>query len=121
MEAKLTRKVIYLKSLAKYFKNEDLKLIVDQIQSEIQGSEKYIEPGLKMFFLKCKNNKLRSIKKKYENMLYNEFSNRTAFHLKKTLKNVPVISLYTELFKKVSEEEIKETFSRTKGNLKINV
>ena len=115
MQSKISRKVAYLHKLAEYFKSNELKSILSQIESEIAEIDQIAKQELKLFTLKCKNNKLRFIKKKYENLFYNEFSNVAAFHLKSRLKNVQPIGLYTELFKKISEDEISNELIEPKG------
>jgi hypothetical protein len=115
MESKISRKLVYLKRLAEYFNSDELLSIVSQIKSEIADLPHSSEAEMRLFTLKCKNNKLRFVKKKYENLFYNEFSNVAAFHLKSELKDVEPLGLYNELFQKISENEINDALNKSKG------
>lgn len=98
IQAKLDRKIKYMTRLAEFFECESLQENLDQEKSEIDQIDPSFGSEKKLFFLKCKNNKLRFIKKKYENHLYNDFSSVTAFQLKSQLKGMPTIGLYREIF-----------------------
>lgn len=113
MESKIQRKILYLRRLAEYFSSKELLHKVNQIQTEIAEMVDASNPEMRLFALKCKNNKLRFIKKKYENLFYNDYSNVTAFHIKRRLKPTATIGLYNELFDRVAERELQNSQSGT--------
>jgi hypothetical protein len=106
LRLKLERKTTYLTKLANYFKNQELLELIAKVKEEVGEMPPDFHKERKIFFMKCKNNKLRFIKKKYENLLYNNFSNVAAFHLKQELKQIPTIGFYSEVFDKIGEKEI---------------
>lgn len=108
LSSKVERKLKYLNKLANYFKNKELLEIIEEVSNEIKQIPSHYSKERKIFFMKCKNNKLRFIKKKYENSLFNTFSNVAAFHLKQDLKNIPTIGLYSEIFDSIGQKEVSE-------------
>ena len=98
LKDKIARKMSYLLKIATHFKNESLANRLEQIDKEIKEIRLSSESGKIVFFLKCKNNKLRHFKKNTENEHFSKYDSVSASMLKLKFKGIDSIGLFEECF-----------------------
>ena len=96
---KTNRKYAYLKNMINYFEMNKHKITFNQFEMELSRVQNETHLRTKESLLISLNKRLKIFKKDLENEQFNNYSNTRAFHLKASLKSVPLVLIYDKLFK----------------------
>ena len=95
---KVKRKLVYIQKLISYFNLTKHQKILNQFDNRINYTLNETDPSLTKLNLISLNNQLKIFKRDLENNFFKRFSNTRAFHLKASLKAIPLVLIYDKLF-----------------------
>jgi len=92
------RKIKYIQKFISYFKLSQNQKTLDQFEFKLQNILQETNSSLKQSNLISLNNQLKIFKRELENVSFKGYSNTRAFHLKASLKAIPLVLIYDKLF-----------------------
>lgn len=95
---KIRRKQQYLQKLIDHFQMANIQKHLNKLEDEFAGTLDETHLDTRELSVISLNDRLKKLKKEIENLKLNRFSNTRAFHLKASLKGIPLVAMYDQLF-----------------------